>query len=79
MSRCAFHKLGRPTQSVYFQDADGNTALHLAVLMQRLQLVSLLLESGADPSLINFRLYSSFIEAARIGSTAYVPAIPGAC
>ena len=51
------------------QDAEGNAALHLAVLTQRMQIVTLLLEAGADPSLINFRLYSPFIEAARLGST----------
>lgn len=51
---------------------DGNTALHEAVLSQRLQVISLLLEAGADPSLVNFRLYNAFIEAARIGLTAYV-------
>ena len=51
---------------------DGNTALHEAVLSQHLQVISLLLEAGADPSLVNFRLYNAFIEAARIGLTAYV-------
>ena len=54
------------------QDAEGNTALHLAVLLQSLELVTLLLEAGADPSLINFRLYNPFIEAVRMGSVAYV-------
>ena len=44
--------------------------------MQHLQIVSLLLEAGADPNLINFRLYNPFTEAARIGSTAYVTTHP---
>ena len=54
------------------QDVDGNTALHVAVLTQHLQIISMLLEAGADPSLVNFRLLNAFIEAARIGLTAYV-------
>ena len=51
---------------------DGNTALLVAVLTQHLQIISLLLDAGADPSLVNFRLGNAFIEAARIGLTAYV-------
>ena len=52
------------------QDVDGNTALHVAVLTQHVQVVSLLMEFGADPSRINFRIVTPIIEAARIGLTA---------
>lgn len=52
------------------QDGDGNTALHVAVLTQHVQVVSLLMEAGADPTRINFRIVTPIIEAARIGLTA---------
>ena len=49
------------------QDVDGNTALHVAVLTQHVELVSMLVEAGADPARINFRIVTPIIEAARIG------------
>ena len=52
------------------QDGDGNTALHVAVLTQHVQVVSLLMEAGADPTRINFRIITPIFEAARIGLTA---------
>ena len=54
------------------QDVDGNTALHIAVFTQHLQIITLLLDAGADPSMVNFGLFNPFIEAARNGLTAYV-------
>ena len=44
----------------------------MAVLTQHLQIVTHLLDAGADPSLVNYRLGNAFIEAARVGLTAYV-------
>ena len=52
------------------QDVDGNTALHVAVLTQHVELVSMLVEAGADPARINFRIVTPIIEAARIGLSA---------
>ena len=49
------------------QDSDGDTALHCAVLAQKNESVSVLLNAGADPTLVNFKLNTSFHEAARIG------------
>lgn len=54
-----------PTNSL--QDSDGDTALHCAVLAQKYESVSLLLEAKADPTLLNFRLFTPVHEAARIG------------
>ena len=49
------------------QDSDGDTALHCAVLAQKNESVSSLLECGADPTLLNFRLFTPIHEAARVG------------
>lgn len=49
------------------QDLDGDTALHCAVLAQKNESVNILLEAGADPTLVNFRLFTPIHEAARIG------------
>ena len=49
------------------QDGNGDTALHCAVLAQKNESVSILLEAGADPTLFNFRLFMPRHEAARIG------------
>ena len=56
----------------YTQDVDSNTALHIAVFNQHLQIITLLLDAGADPSMVNFELLNPFVEAARVGLTAYV-------
>lgn len=53
--------------SLLVQDGDGDTALHCAVLAQKNESVSILLEAGADPTLLNFRLFTPIHEAARIG------------
>ena len=55
---------------IAMQDGDGNTALHVAVLTQHVQVVSLLMEAGADPTRINFRIITPILEATRIGLTA---------
>jgi len=49
------------------QDGDGDTALHYAVLAQKNASVSVLLEAGASPTLVNFRLFTPIHEAAKIG------------
>ena len=56
-----------PMPFLPFQDADGDTALHCAVLAKKNESVIILLEAGADPTLLNFRLFSPIHEAARIG------------
>ncbi len=47
------------------QDQDGNTALHSAVLTRKNSSISILLEAGADPTLVNFSLYTAIHDAAR--------------
>ena len=49
------------------QDDEGDTALHNSVLARKNESVSLLMEYGADPKLVNFRLFTPIHEAARIG------------
>lgn len=49
------------------QDSTGNTALHCAVLGQKNESVAILLEAGADPTLLNFQLSTPIHEAAKIG------------
>ena len=49
------------------QDVDGDTALHCAVLAQKNESVAVLLEANADPTLLNFRLFTPIHEAAKIG------------
>ena len=49
------------------QDWDGDTPLHCAVLAQKYESVAILLEAGADPTLLNYRLFTPIHEAARIG------------
>jgi len=56
-----------PNIQLHEQDSDGDTALHCAVLAQKNESVSVLLEAGADPTLLNFRLFTPIHEAARIG------------
>lgn len=50
-----------------FQDSNGNTALHGAVLGQKNEAVVILLDAGADPTLLNFHLSTPIHEAAKIG------------
>ena len=54
------------------QDSDGDTALHCAVLAQKNESTHILLDAGADPTLLNFRLFTPIHEAARIGFLSYV-------
>ena len=51
----------------YCQDTDGDTALHCAVLAQKNESVAILLAAGADPTRVNFRLFTPIHEAARVG------------
>lgn len=41
--------------------------MHCAVLAQKNESVAVLLEAGADPTLLNFRLFTPIHESARIG------------
>ena len=52
---------------VTIQDNEGDTSLHCSVLANKNGAVGILLEYGADPKLINFRLFTPIHEAARIG------------
>ena len=52
---------------LFAQDDEGDTALHNSVLARKNESVSLLMEYGADPKLVNFRLFTPIHEAARIG------------
>jgi hypothetical protein len=56
-----------PLINLQDQDNDGDTALHCAVLAQKYESINILLEAGADPTLLNFRLFTPIHEAARIG------------
>ena len=54
--------------SLYFmQCPDGNTALHSAVLTQKNGSIAILLEAGADPSMVNFSLQTPVHSAAMFG------------
>ncbi|XP_064385276.1 E3 ubiquitin-protein ligase mind-bomb-like isoform X1 [Halichondria panicea] len=61
-----------PNIKLHEQDSDGDTALHCAVLAQKNESVTILLDAGADPTLLNFRLFTPIHEAARIG---FLPAV----
>ena len=52
------------------QDPNGNTALHCAVLAQKNECVSILLDAGADPTLLNFQLCTPIHEAGKVGFLA---------
>ena len=52
------------------QDSNGNTALHCAVLGEKNESVSILLEAGADPTLLNFQLCTPIHEAGKVGFLA---------
>ncbi len=55
------------TSSQPLQDHDGNTALHSAVMGQKNSSITVLLEAGADPTLVNFSLYTAIHDATRVG------------
>ena len=59
--------LKSPHLDLAAQDESGNTALHAAVMMQRLPCVLPLLDSGADPFMLNFSLTTAMHYAARMG------------
>ncbi len=61
------HMISALTTCMTPQDSDGDTALHCAVLAQKNESVTILLDAGADPTLLNFRLFTPIHEAARIG------------
>ena len=49
------------------QDLEGKTALHSAVFSQRRRSVELLLQKGADPTLLDFEMMTPIHNAAGIG------------
>lgn len=49
------------------QDKSGDTALHYAVLSKEKESVSILLEAGSNPKLVNLRLSNPIHEAANTG------------
>ena len=55
------------SHTILSQDTDGDTALHCAVLAQKNESVAILLGAGADPTRVNFRLFTPIHEAARVG------------
>lgn len=62
--------LKSPNINVSLQDETGNTALHSAVMSQKLSCVLPLLEVGADPCMLNFSLLTPLHYSARMG---YLP------
>ena len=50
------------------QDADGDTALHYAVLKEKFECISLLLETGANPTVRNNNGFTAMHTAAKKGS-----------
>jgi len=49
------------------QDSEGKTALHSSVFSQRRRSVELLLQKGADPTLLDFEMMTPIHNAAGIG------------
>ena len=49
------------------QDKDGDTALHCAIHGRRYQSMCALLDAGADPSLVNFNIYTPLHLAVKVG------------
>ena len=52
------------------QDTDGKTPLHSAVFSHRRKAIAMLLEGGADPALLNFRLFTPVHNATGFGFLA---------
>jgi len=57
---------------VDLQDNKGSTALQCAVIAQRNKSVSILLDAGADPTLVNFTCASSIHDACGYGLLSWV-------
>ena len=57
--------------SIFFQDVDGDTPLHDAIAKKRDDIVTLLLEGGADMSLSNNNGFNSLQHAALRGNPRY--------
>ena len=62
--------LKSPNIDLSIQDEAGNTALHAAVISQKLPCILPLLEAGADPVMLNFSLLTPLHYSARMG---YIP------
>ena len=59
--------LKSPKFDISIQDETGNTALHAAVMSQKLPCVLPLLDAGADPVMLNFSLMTPLHYSARMG------------
>jgi ankyrin repeat protein len=59
--------LASPNINISLQDETGNTALHVAVLSQKLACIHPLLAAGADPCMLNLSLITPLHYAARMG------------
>ena len=66
-SRALKALLGSPKIDLSIQDELGNTALHAAVMSQKLPCIIPLLEAGADPCMLNFSLITPLHYSARMG------------
>lgn len=51
----------------FLEDSEGDTALHCAVYARRAGCMHILLNAGADPTLVNFKLITPIHLAAQIG------------
>ena len=56
----------------YFQDMQGQTALHHVISSQRTRAVPILLTAGADLTLLNSNLLTPLLEATGYGFLPYV-------
>ena len=54
-------------QQICTQDADGDTALHIAVLRDKVESISVLLEGGAIPTVRNAKGLTPMHEASKRG------------
>lgn len=52
---------------MFLKDSEGDTALHCAVYARRAGCMHILLNAGADPTLVNFKLITPIHLAAQIG------------
>ena len=52
---------------IIWQDTEGNTALHVAVLSHRIEAVDILLKAGADPAIRNRNEFTPLLEASKNG------------